>query len=1515
MISTRAMGGFLPSVRDWFTTSLGVPTAPQSQAWPLIQEGKHVLIHSPTGTGKTLAAFLSSINRLFEEGPPTSKGVRVLYISPLKALNNDIQRNLAVPLSGIRRLAESRGEDLNEIRTAVRTGDTTPSARASMVRNPPDILITTPESLYLILTSPKARDILKTVETVILDEIHTLADNKRGVHLALSLERLERLIKGFQRIGLSATQRPVEEVARFLGGQDVSTSDGDLVFEPRPVAIVDTDYEKEIVVSVHGMAEGASARPEASIWPNLIPKVLKDVLQHDTTLVFTNSRRQAERTADRLNAQLAIEHAADRGEAPPIDADAFTGGIFGTGHGDGPFMAHHASISDEQRRAMERSLKDGDLPALVGTSSLELGIDIGSIDLVVQLQSPGSVTQGLQRVGRAGHSVGVPSVGKIYATHPEDLFESALIARGMIRREIEETSVPRNSLDILSQQLIAAVSVDDWRVDDLFLLVRSAYPYVDLDRESFENVLKLIAGGYPSTLARALRPRVFWNTQRGTLTALPGARLLALSNSGAIVDRGLFGVYLPDRKTRLGELDEEFVFETRVGDAFVLGSQVWRAREIDDDRVIVEPAPGAMPRMPFWRGEYPWRPYGLSLRLADFRAEIAQQMAPYVDSDDDPPEIIHWLRTEYMVDEVGARQLIGYVRRQLRAVGTISSSDTIIVETYQDPVGDRRMVIQSPFGGRVNAPWSIALAAEIKNRTGVEPELQVGDDGILFRLPDSDAEWPVEIIRELTPEQISDQIYEHLSDSALFGATFRKNAYRALLLPSSRRGGRTPFWLQRLRAKDLQSVARQFDDFPITLETFRDCIEDGMDLPHLTEVVAAVNRGEIDVKVVESPYPSPVAQGLSWQFQDFYLYEWDTPKAERSMQSLQLDRVALSRLFKDPSFAGTLRPTVLIEIEGQSSHKTAGYQVRSSAALAQMLLEVGDLTVEEIADRVDGDPHDWLAELVEQGAAIELEFSIDGSNVVRWVAAQHANQLEAVARGNANAQDVLDMALRYANGRAQFSAQEIVERYGIGESRVSEALELLEKQELLASGYFSPTASEIEWSLTDVITRAQRQTLALLRSEIEPVSSGVYQAFIAKRHGLISTRTRFESVVDASEVLQLLSGVDAPIDRWNEVLFPSRLPIKDIAGLNDRFGRDGEFSWWARSHESRLHVRLFPRGQGRAYLPDGFEEDIAEAEADLSEHATQIVELLRNEGTATSKVMRSALPDLSLANLIEAMGDLVGAGLVVGDSWTALTGLYEITNASSDLIPKRGAGNRRAMARSMKAVTTALPPDVEWSLTTRHSYLGPQLSNSEIARIRAQTLMQRWGVVSRAALQQDSSGWGWDAILAHMNLEELRGTARRGYFVLGLPGIQYASSATVDDLREDLMPEVGFLLNATDIAYVMDDPEDVLSRIHKLRSNTLGIVGGRAALALEENGQRIRTGADTSREAVTALVEAYLQSPRGSARLEVRSWNGDPVMETEGEEILKSVGFRRDYPSMVFDALQARAVSQGRKSS
>lgn len=681
-------------------------------AWPAIATGQHVLIHAPTGSGKTLAAFLWAINRLVSAPVAPKPGISVLYISPLKALNYDIERNLRQPLAGVRQAASRAGEAPPEIRVGVRTGDTPARERASMARNPPDILITTPESLYLILTSPQTRSVLASVRTVIVDEIHAVCGSKRGAHLALSLERLERVSGAFQRIGLSATQRPLDEVARFLGGRTGGTA--------RPVTIIDASYPKALDLRVFGMPEATQPAFPGSIWPQLIPRVLDDVRGHRTTLIFCNSRMQAERMADRMNAQSFLED---------------------TGRADGGpvlFKAHHGSISDSVRRALEEELKAGRLPALIGTSSLELGIDIGAIDLVVQVQSPKSVARGLQRVGRAGHLVGQTSEGRIYATHNEDLLEAAVVGRAMRERDIEAVRIPRNPLDVLAQQVVAAVAVDDWNADDLFELCRQAYPYADLSRASFDSVLRLVAGRYSSMRYRPLRARVFWDETNGTLTALPGSRLHAMANGGTIVDRGEFPVYLPDGKTRLGELDEEFVWESRAGDVFTLGSETWRALEIRDDRVIAESAPGALPRMPFWKGEFPWRPFELSLKLARFRADVAARLGPVVDRDDDPPETLSWLRREYALDEAGARQAIGYVRGQLRAMGAISSDRSVIVETYADGVGDTRLVVHSPFGGRVNAGWALAVAAKLADRTGVQPEMQVSDDGFMFRLPESD---------------------------------------------------------------------------------------------------------------------------------------------------------------------------------------------------------------------------------------------------------------------------------------------------------------------------------------------------------------------------------------------------------------------------------------------------------------------------------------------------------------------------------------------------------------------------------------------------------------------------------------------------------------------------------------------------------------------------------------------------------------------------------------------------------
>ena len=880
-----ALAGFSPHARRWFEGALGTPTPAQTQGWPPIAAGEHVLLCAPTGSGKTLAAFLWFLDRLMTE---PGEGLRVLYVSPLKALNYDVERNLRAPLAGIRASAAAAGVELPAPAVAVRTGDTPADERRRMLRTPPDVLITTPESLYLLLTS-RARELLTGIEAVIVDEVHAVAATKRGAHLALSLERLADLCDNDpQRVALSATQRPLEEIARFVGGD-------------RQMHIVDAGMRKVLDLRIEMPADPDEAEPAAplayaqgandggshSMWPALYPELLELVRTHHSTIVFVNSRRMAERLALRLN-ELAEEPIA---------------------------RAHHGSLSREARGEVEEALKAGTLPCIVATSSLELGIDMGAVDLVVQVSSPGSVASGLQRVGRAGHSVGMPSRGRIYPRYRGELVEAAAVARGMLEGDVEHTRVPRIPLDVLCQQIVAMASVEELQIDNLHALVQRAYPYRELTREQLENVLDLLAGRYPSDEFAELRPRIVWERTTGALRAREGAQRIAVANAGTIPDRGLYGVFLVEGGGRVGELDEEMVHEAREGQVFLLGASAWRIEQIERDRVIVSPAPGQPAQVPFWKGEQAGRPVELGRAVGRLQRELAAL---------DDEGAVQRLIGLHACDERAAHTLVEYLREQELATGVLPSDRTIVVERFRDEIGDWRLCVLSPFGARVHAPWGLALRALLREQHGIETHALWSDDGIILHLPDADALPPDELVA-IDPDRIEDLVVGELGGSSLFGARFRESAARALLIPRRRPGQRTPLWQQRLRAQSLLAVAERYGSFPILLETYRELLADHFDLGALRELLAGLRDGSRQLVAVESQTASPFAASLNFEYVAQYLYEDDAPAAERRVAALTLDRDLLRELAGSDELRDLLDADAVEQVEAElGSERRAG---------------------------------------------------------------------------------------------------------------------------------------------------------------------------------------------------------------------------------------------------------------------------------------------------------------------------------------------------------------------------------------------------------------------------------------------------------------------------------------------------------------------------------------------------------------------------------------------------------------
>ncbi|HEY3106372.1 MAG TPA: DEAD/DEAH box helicase [Gaiellaceae bacterium] len=1380
---------FTPPVREWFERTFDAPTPAQERGWPAIASGRHTLIQAPTGSGKTLAAFLWAL----DQAKP-GEGTQVLYVSPLKALNYDVERNLRGPLAGIG----------SKLTVAVRTGDTPAKERAAMLKRPADILITTPESLFLMLTS-RARETLRSVRFVIVDEVHAVAGSKRGAHLALSLERLERLTgRPFQRVGLSATQRPMDEIGRFVSGG-------------RSIELVDAGRAKEldlrVVVPLDDMREPGEG---SSIWPSIYPALLELVQEHRSTIVFVNNRRLAERLALRLN-ELAEKEIA---------------------------RAHHGSLAREQRIEVEELLKRGEIPALVATSSLELGIDMGAVDLVIQVESPKSVARGLQRIGRAGHHVDEPSRGRIFPKFRGDLLESAVVVERMREGLIEETEIPRNPLDVLAQQIVGICSQEEVTVDELHELVRRAYPFRDISRQQLENVLDMLAGRYPSEEFAELRPRITWDRVRGTLRGREGSRRLAVTNAGTIPDRGLFGVHLVEGGGRVGELDEEMVYEARAGQTFLLGASTWRIEEITRDRVLVSPAPGIPGLVPFWKGEGVGRPYELGEAIGRTARELVA-----LDDERARTRLIE----RHALDERAAENLLVYLREQEAATTALPSDRTLVVERFRDEIGDWRLCLLTPFGGRVHAPWSLALTARLRESLGLEVNAIWSDDGIALHLPDADAPPPLDDVI-VDPDEMEELVIAELGSTALFGARFRENAARALLIPRRRPGQRTPLWQQRLKAQGLLQVARRYADFPVVLETYRECLQDVFDLPALKNLLAALRERRIDLVEVETPSASPYATSLLFDYVATYMYEDDTPLAERRAQALALDRDLLKELLGQEELRDLIDPRALTEVECELRG-----EAHTGDQLHDLLLRRGDLRAGEFDEEL-------AKELEDERRAVRIRVAGVESLIAAEDAGRYRDAVGAMPRAGLpdvyleGGEDPLGWILRrFARGRGPFTSAEAAARYGLTVEDAEAKLADLG----LVRGELRPGGSEREWSDPDVLRRLRRASLAALRKEIEPVEPAALGRFLPAWQGIDRRATLREALVP-------LQGISLPVALWESDVLPRRVPGYQLAQL-DQLTASGEVVWVGAGLERvALYFREDAPALGRPGAlppPAGREHDrIREA---LGSGALFWFDLVRETG-------------LEGDVLLPALWDLVWAGEVTNDAWQPLRAQRRYAAPRTDRRPRRFSRQRA------DAITAT---QGRWSSTEG------LFSGDPDPRTLAELLLERQGIVTRDGVRAEGIPGGYAPIYRELRRLEVLGTCRRGYFIEGLGGAQFALPGAVERLRDKPSEESALVLAAADPAQpygaALAWPRRAGARAARVAGAYVVLLGGEPALFVDRGGRSLVPLREPDEEWLRAALAALVENmPKMRLkRLAVERFDGRPVGETEIMPLLLEAGF------------------------
>ncbi len=1494
----NALDRFSAPTRAWFEASFAGPTPAQEGAWSSIADGKNALVVAPTGSGKTLSAFLHAIDRLMRTEPPTDKSrrTRVLYISPLKALGVDVERNLRAPLTGIRNTSERLQVKVPEVTVGLRSGDTSPAERRKLGTTPPDILITTPESLFLMLTS-QARETLRSVDTVIIDEVHAVAGTKRGAHLGISLERLDHLLdRPAQRIGLSATVRPLDEVARFLGGA-------------QPVEIVSPPSTKEwdlrVVVPVVDMTmpgdydeESEDPGRASSIWPHVEESVVDLVEQHRSTIVFANSRRLAERLTARLN-EIATERVApddvtqDEAQQQPAQVMAQSGQS--SGAGTIIAKAHHGSVSKEQRAIIEDDLKRGRLPCVVATSSLELGIDMGAVDLVIQIESPPSVASALQRVGRAGHQVGEVSRGVLFPKHRGDLAQTAVSVERMRSGAIEKLSVPTNPLDVLAQQVVAMLAMDEWDVDEVFALMTRAASYSQLPRAAFDATLDLLSGRYPSDEFAELRPRIVWDRVTGTLSGRPGAQRLAVTSGGTIPDRGLFGVFLVGEKaSRVGELDEEMVYESRVGDIFALGATSWRIEDITHDRVLVTPAPGIPGRLPFWKGDALGRPAELGAAVGAFTRELAAQPAARAVA----------AVQERGLDVNAATNLVTYLTEQREATQVVPHDTQIVVERFRDELGDWRLVVHSPYGTPVHAPWALAINARLRERFDIDGQAVASDDGIVIRIPDTDAEPPTGEVIVFEPEEIEQVVTQEVGGSALFASRFRECAARALLLPRRDPGRRSPLWQQRQRSAQLLQVASQYPSFPIVLEAVRECLQDVYDLPALVTLLGRVQRREVTVVDVATTSPSPFARSLLFGYVAQFVYEGDSPIAERRAAALSLDQGLLAELLGRAELRELLDPEVLTEVESELQWLAPDRRARNAEGLADLVRLLGPQSVAEIRERaIEGaDVEGWLAHLDRRVIKVRM------AGEERWSAVEDIGRLRdglgvPVPVGTPDAflelpEDPLgDLVSRYARSHGPFTTAEVATRLGLGEAVARQTLQRLAHRGRVLDGEFRPSGSSSEWCDAEVLRKLRRRSLARLRQEIEPVTHDAVARFLPAWQRVGGPLRGVDGVLAS---IDQLAGCPVPASALEPLVLAARVRDYEPSML-DELTASGEVIWTG-------HAPL-PGSDGwvSLHLADQAHLTLPEIESDETTGLQRaVLDLLDGGGAWFFRQLSDRVGATTDAELSAALWELVWRGLVTNDTLTPLRALVRSgtpSHRSRRTPPRLGrAGGGRMPARVGPPETAgrwAVLPDRDTDPTRR-------------AKARAEHLLERHGVVTRGAVMSERVVGGFAGVYKVLSAFEDSGRCRRGYFIDGLGAAQFGAAGAIDRLRTFAEPENATGGKAVVVALAATDPANVFGaalpwpdpldgeraghRPGRKAGALVVIVDGALTVYVERGGRTLLTWTedlDVLTPAMGALADAARRGALG--RLTVEKVDGQPLIGGGGDtpirHALSAAGF------------------------